>query len=154
MRFQACVLAAAVALGAGPADAERGERVRIKRVQKSAPIDDLRIAWVQARGAREVLITRERPIADGAEFDIVDQRGYLGRVRVSSIEPTSTSCPGVVYYNGVGRLDHEVPGDTTTLALTVTRVDLSRARVLVGQELRAEDLPPIDQRLQQVDIGV
>src|SRR5262245_11585222 len=90
---------------AAPADAARGQRARIKRGQKVAPCEELRIAWVQPRGTRELQITREQPIADGSEFDIIDQRGYLGRVRVSAIEPTNTSCPGVVYYNGVGRLD-------------------------------------------------
>ena len=63
------------------------------RVEKSRSLAQLRLFWVEVRSASEVnLYAVPAEVARGDEFDLIDSRGFVGRVRVEQVDPVDPSC--------------------------------------------------------------
>jgi hypothetical protein len=151
--FTAVVLVGLAAWGAGVATAApplpratRAASERIVRVQKGRVSQSLHVYWASPLSATEVLVTPylERTQVD-MQFEIVDQKGYVGRARVHHVEKIEGGCKNVSFWNGTATVQHasSEPSQTAMVALPVTGRDLSRARVLAAEELR--DMPRFDQ---------
>jgi hypothetical protein len=146
----ACAAGAAAWALMGPADgdgrAEAAQADRIVRVQKGRATPSLHVYWASPISASEVLVTPylERTQID-MQFEIVDQKGYVGRARVHHVEKIEGGCKNVSFWNGTATLQRASaePSQTAMVALPVTGRDLSRARVLAAEELR--DMPRFDQ---------
>ncbi len=148
-------LAAAQVALAAPAAGRRTaprDRERIQRVHKGKVSELLHIYWASPLSQSEVLVTPYlEPTTTGAEFEIVDQKGYVGRARVHHVEVIQGGCNDVRFHNGTATIQGGQGTQTVMVALPVSRRDLSRARVLMPEELL--DAPRLEQR-KYPDIGL
>jgi hypothetical protein len=149
MRRAAWLTVLIVALAAGTALA--GGRRRSERVRKGVPVEQMHIYWASMMSATELSVSRFPGHSTvGDEFEIVDQMGYVGRARVHAVERVQT-CPGITYDNATATLvtsAQPTPSYTTSVALPVSKRDLSRARVMYGDEVA--DPPPRG----QIDVAI
>ena len=142
--------AAAASPGLGLAGTQR-----LLRVQKGKAGESLHVYWASPLSEREVLITPYLQHTEvDSQFEIIDQRGYVGRARVHHVEMIQGGCPSVHFWNGTATVDgnHDAPqSQPVMVALPVSRRDLSHARVLLPEDLR--NVPRFDQR-KFPDIGL
>ena len=160
--FRALVFSAAALLvlfagaaAAAPPMLRAGVRERIARVQKGKISDAMHVYWASPLSPSEVLVTPylERTEVD-SQFEIIDQRGYVGRARVHRVEVIQGGCPDVRFWNGTARVDarqQDQQAQTVMVALPLSRRDLSRARVMLPEELR--DVPRFETR-KFADVGL
>ncbi len=147
------VLAGAAA--AAPTFQMLGGRQRIQRVQKGKLAESLHVYWASPLSQSEVLITPylEHTEVD-SQFEVIDQHGYVGRARVHHVEMIQGGCPNVHFWNGTATIDgshDQQQTQTVMVALPVSKRDLSRARVLLPEDLR--NVPRFDQR-KFPDVGL
>jgi hypothetical protein len=128
------------ALLATPAFAAPGPRERIQRVRKGRAAEQLHLYWASPMSDTDVLVTPFlEKIAPDAEFDVVDQRGYVGRARVRHVEIINAGCPQLTFSNATARVDRSgTISNTMMVAMPPSSRDLSRARVLLPDELRGD----------------
>jgi hypothetical protein len=144
---------AGVAVAAPPFARIGGQR--LLHVQKGKASAALHVYWASPLSDNEVSITPylEHTEVD-AQFEIIDQRGYVGRAHVHHVERIQGGCPSVHFWNGTATVEgnHDAPHTQPVMvALPVSHLDVSRARVLLPEELR--DLPSFDQR-KVPDLGL
>src|SRR4051812_1346085 len=79
---------------------------RLLRVQKGKAAESLHVYWASPLSDREVLITPylEHTAVD-SQFEIIDQRGYVGRARVHHVEMIQGGCPTVHFWNGTATVE-------------------------------------------------
>jgi hypothetical protein len=141
---------------AAPALTRASGRQRIQRVQKGKVSDALHVYWASPLSERDVLITPylEHTEVD-SQFEVIDQRGYVGRARVHHVEMIQGGCPNVHFWNGTASIEgagHDQPqSQPSMVALPLSKRDLSHARVLLPEEMR--NVPRFDQR-KFPDVGV
>jgi hypothetical protein len=143
------VVAALPALAASPRTRQRSERVR-----KGMTREDIHMYWAQMASQREVLIiVYEGEVKRGDEFDIVDQRGYAGRARVTNVQVVPMGCPGSTYKEVVATLERGQLSGSYVVAFAPLRRKLDDARVLMYDEIKKP--PKLNPNgTQQIDVGV
>ena len=126
-----------VAVSGAPQAGAEAKRERIQRVQKGRISESLHIywaSWATSAAQSEVLVTPylERTQVD-AQFEIIDQKGYVGRARVHHVEMIQGGCPNVRFWNGLATLDsrRDAQDQSMMVALPVSRRDLTHARDVV-----------------------
>jgi hypothetical protein len=130
-------------------------RQQLLHVQKGRAAASLHVYWASPLSDHEVLVTPylEHTSVD-TQFEIIDQRGYVGRARVHHVEMIQGGCPSVHFWNGTATVEgnHDTPqSQPVMVALPVSKRDLSHARVLLPEDLH--NVPRFDQR-KFPDVGL
>lgn len=133
MRLSLLVLAAAVGAPAGAREVHTGKAVEVEAAPASGYAA---VFWVEPRGDDDVeIVGLPAPAAVGEWLDVVDEKGFVARVKVVSLEPAT--CGKLVYARARARapwpgIDRALAG--AAVALGPSRGRPSRARVLRPEE--------------------
>jgi hypothetical protein len=154
------------ALDPPPGDArERGAGIfsSVQRVTKRGAGSARHIYWVELEGQQSsqpphTLYVGALPpeLEAGDRFDIVDARGYVGRVTIGQVESRPLACPGSEYRRGFARFDGPIDREPSTPAVAIGPVGRvpHKARIIMPEEVKGPQPPSRQDTLDRLLIDM